>query len=222
MRPERSGTPSPESMRPSAKGSGGKVTGMRMTVAGRAASSVQKTGPRRLFSHGGPRRREARREPRGTPRAAAPSRARPPERLRRARRRRSEQESAGAGRSPRPTAARTAGVFFPRRNGTARLLRDREGRDPVGGIPLQEVEDLVAARDRGPSRTSPRTRGSAPGPCGVSGEYPPRRRSSAEVRQLSPGQHLLDDLRVHAVEARGSRRDPERWPRAAPRGGATG
>ena len=49
MRPERSGTPRPERSLPAGKDSGGNVTGMRITVAGRPPSSLQKVLPSRLL-----------------------------------------------------------------------------------------------------------------------------------------------------------------------------
>jgi len=81
-----------------------------------------------------------------------------------------------------------------------RLFGDRERRDAVGRIALQEVEDLVAARietrgERGPGDR--RLRGNGGRERRVAAALAERR----QVRQPPRRHHLLDDVRVHAVEA---------------------
>ena len=221
MRPETSGTPRPESMRPSGKASGGNVTGIRITVAGRAAGSDQKTGPRRLFCTARPRRRQ----PRANREETRPCRRRGRARTRIApatRRRRAKRKSAGSRNSANRGGREDRGVLLPEEERHALLLRHGEGRDPVGGIAFEEVEDLVAAR------IEPR-RERRPGDGRLRRDRGRQRRVSAalpegrERRKLARRQHLLDERRVHAVEAQdddASRRRCGRGRRGEQRGGA--
>ena len=172
IRPERSGTPSPESMRPSSKSSGGNVTGIRKTTAGRAPGSVQKTGPRRLLrTHGrvaGSHARAARnataatsdrerREDDSGREAAADEKAAPP-----------------AGRAPRGRRGPgSRASSLPKRNGTCsssatanvgmRLAGSRFRKSKISWPPGSRPVEKVAHET-----------GVCAGTVGVSGEYPPR------------------------------------------------
>ena len=222
MRPERSGTPSPESMRPSAKGlrrkrhrhadhrrgarAGlGPEDGPPAVVAaprGASPGSQDRDGERTL------RRRRAGRQDRQDGRRRAPAAAQEQER--------GKQEDRGG----RPPPRDRRGLLSEEKRDRG-LLRHREGRDPVGRDRASGSRRSRGRPGRGPSRTSPRRRVSARGSSASAASSPPRLRSSAEVRQLSPAQHLLDDLRVHAVESEDHDRGRAPRPRAAPRGGRT-
>ena len=111
-----------------------------------------------------------------------------------------QQERRERGTAPAAPAANAAGLLLPKRNGTGLLLRHREGRNPVGGIALQEVEDLVSAgveagRERRPRHRRLRRDGRRQRRVAAPGL------ERREVGKLSPRQHLLDDGRIHAVEA---------------------
>ena len=79
------------------------------------------------------------------------------------------------------------------------LLGHREGRDAVGRVALQKVEDLVAARIEAGRKRGPRNRS-------LRGDRRRERRVPASLLQLGEGgklalsEHFLDHVRVHAVE----------------------
>src|SRR5262249_19147510 len=106
--------------------------------------------------------------------------------------RRSEDDQSRAAENPGSGAAQEK-----RRR---RLFGDRESRDEVGRVTLQEVEDLVpsrieAGREGGPG--DGRLRGNGRKEGRVSAASLER----GQTGQASGGEHLLDHRRIHSVEA---------------------
>src|ERR1700693_865971 len=173
MRPEMSGTPSPESNLPSGKDSGGKVTGIRMTVAGRPPASLQNVFPRRLLRTPGRVGGTQALTPVNT--AAPAATPRNPRTIGAATRRRMRRKPAApAGKKTRAAAAaKTAGFARPKSSfsdvssATANVGTRSEGFRfrkskiswPPGSRPVENV-----AHDTGVCA----------GTVGRSGEYPPR------------------------------------------------
>src|SRR6185369_7113232 len=133
MRPERSGTPRPERSLPAGKDSGGNVTGMRITVAGRPPSSLQNVLPSRLLRtpgrEGGTQALTAANAPAPAARPASARTTGAPAR----RRGREAHERGGGGRDRR--------VCPSEEQRLRNLPRDGESGDAIGRIALQEIED---------------------------------------------------------------------------------
>ena len=212
IRPERSGTPRPESIRPCVERLGrkrhrhpddGGRTRPRLGPENRTPPVVANPGtgrgqPRAGGEEGACGHAEGQDHENPADQAPAPEEDQ---------RRRAEEKDRDRGEDRRSPGAEE------KRN--LELLRHREGRDAIGGIALEEVEDLVAARVEA-------RREGRPGDRRLRGHGREQRRIGApglqrgEIRQLPPRQHLLDDVRVDAVEAedhdpagkrRGRRRD---------------
>src|SRR2546428_7641239 len=119
MRREGSGPPGPERSRPSGRDSGGKVTGIRMTVAGRPPASLQKVLPSRLFLTAG--RWDGTQA--STPAKTAPAAASPrtPRTIVAGRRREKRKTAAPAAKKrSAAAAANTKALARPKSNGAAR------------------------------------------------------------------------------------------------------
>ena len=214
MRPERSGTPRPESIRPSGEGLRRERHGHADHRRGPRSGLAPERLPEAVVPHPGARRREPGLDAgrNGGPRRRGETASRedpappPPE----------EKDAARQQKDEAPRPRERPGSPFPKRNGSD-FLRHGEGREARRGIALQEIEDLVASRIE-----ARRERG--PGHGGLRRNRRRERRVSApglqgrEVREPPPRQHLLDDMGVHAVEPEDDDAGPEpaRRPNRAP------
>ena len=198
MRPETSGTPRPESMLSVGKVLRRKRHGHSDHGRGTRGGLGPEDGPAAVVLDPRPHRRQpgARREERRRTGAEAEQNENRAGEAAAA----GEEEERGQQEQRQPGGREDRGVLLPEEEGHALFLRHGERRDPVGGIPFEEVEDLVAARIEARRERRPghgRLRRDRRRQRRVSAPLPEGR----ERRKLTGRQHLLDQHRVHAVEA---------------------
>ena len=204
MRPERSGVPRPESISPCANGSGGKVTGMRITRTCLPASpsTFQKVSPCRRLMADRPLLRAAAvcRDPE-PPAPAAPTTTADGHRAAASRdaeqleqRRSSEQrQHAAAARGRRPPALRA-----PKRNGSVRLVEGGEARAGRSAVSRFRKSKIACRPGLRPVEKVDQETGVCDGIVERSGEKVPCVAQLREVRELA----LVHPLRGRAWRRR--------------------
>ena len=110
-----------------------------------------------------------------------------------------EQNDRGQQEDRRRRRGRRGRVSAPEEERRRGLLRDRERRDAVGRIALQEVEDLRPARVEPGRERRPRDRRLGRDGRGQR-RVPSARLQLREIREAAVRQHLLDDGGIDAVE----------------------